>query len=353
MPERVAELYEKLADNFVKCKICAHCCVIAPGARGICRTRENRAGTLYSLIYGELTASAVDPIEKKPLFHFWPGSFSYSISSVGCNFRCPWCQNYGISQAEPGDVYTEPMDPQRVVEQAMTYGCRSISYTYNEPLIWHEYVRDTARLAKEKGILNVLVTNGYATNDAMNALAPYIDAANVDVKGFTEHFYKEYCRANLNCVLDATADMKKRGIHVETTLLIIPTLNDDPALIREMARWHLKELGPEVPLHFSRFHPCYKLTEIPATPTSTTALAREIALKEGIRYVYVGNVSGDTGENTYCPSCRSLVIERIGYHIGQWNLDQDNKCLQCGSQVDVVGEREKPSSSVLRRMMSI
>lgn len=351
MPERIAELYERLADDFVKCKICAHSCVIAPGARGICRTRENKAGKLYSLIYGELTASAVDPIEKKPLFHFWPGSFSFSISSVGCNFRCPWCQNYNISQAEPGDIYTEPMEPQRVVELAVRYGCRSISYTYNEPVIWHEYVLDTARLAKEKGILNVLVTNGYATRDAMDHLTGYIDAANVDVKGFTEHFYREYCKASLNCVLDATADMKRRGIHVETTMLLIPTLNDDPSLIREMVRWHLKELGSEVPLHFSGFHPCYKLTEVQSTPTGTMTLAREIALKEGIKYAYVGNVPGNEGENTFCPSCKSLVIERIGYQIGRWNLDRDNKCLRCGSKIDLVGEREKLSSA-FRKMLT-
>ena len=341
MPAKEATLYERLADESVKCKVCAHGCVIAPGARGFCRTRENRQGKLYSLTYGELTASAVDPIEKKPLFHFWPGSYSFSISSVGCNFRCPWCQNYGISQAETGDVYTEPMDPEKVVDLAKRHRCRSISYTYNEPVIWHEYVLDTARLARRKGLLNVLVTNGYASNDSVDALAPYVDAANIDVKGFTQQFYKEYCKANLQCVLDATTNLRKRGVHVETTMLLIPGLNDDPAVITDMVRWHVKELGPDVPLHFSRFYPCFKLADVSPTPVKTVTLARDIAVEEGAKYTYVGNIPGNTGENTYCPSCHSLVIERIGYSIGEWKLDKERKCAQCGTQIAIVGELEK------------
>lgn len=344
MPEKEASLYQALTDNFVKCSVCPHRCTIRPGGKGVCRTRVNKGGKLYTETYGEVTSTAVDPIEKKPLFHFWPGSYSFSISAVGCSFKCPWCQNYHISQVEPGDVFSDQLEPARAVELAKKYGCKSISYTYNEPIIWHEYVLDTARLAKKEGILNVLVTNGYITLEALNEIADFIDAANVDVKGFNEKFYREYCKAELKPVLDATEEMKKRGIHVETTTLIIPKLNDDPKEITELSRWHIGTLGPDTPLHFSRFYPAYKFSNVPPTPIETIAKAREVAINEGIRYVYVGNVPGDPSENTYCPFCKQLLIERYGYDISRWQLTDDNRCQKCKNPIPIVGTLERKRS---------
>lgn len=337
----------------MKCSVCPHRCTIKPGGKGVCKTRINRDGKLYTEIYGEVTSNAVDPIEKKPLFHFWPGSYSFSISAVGCSFKCPWCQNYHISQVEPGDVFSDQLEPARIVELAKKYGCKSISYTYNEPIIWHEYVLDTARLAKKEGILNVLVTNGYITPEALNQIADLIDAANVDVKGFNEKFYREYCKAELKPVLDAAEEMKRRGIHLETTTLIIPKLNDDPKEILELSRWHRMKLGADTPLHFSRFYPAYKFSNIPPTPTETITKAREIAINEGIRYVYLGNMPGDPSENTYCPTCKQLLIERYGYDITQWHLTDDNRCMKCGTIIPIIGTLERRPTRFSRLIFGI
>jgi len=348
LTEKEASLYTVLGNNYVKCSVCPHRCTIRPGGKGICKTRINKNGKLFTLIYGEVTSTAVDPIEKKPLFHFWPGSHSFSISAVGCSFKCPWCQNYHISQVEPGDVFADQLEPERIIELTKKYGCKSISYTYNEPIIWHEYVLDTARLARKEGVLNVLVTNGYITPEALNEVAGLIDAANVDVKGFNEAFYREYCKAELGPVLDATAEMKRRGIHVETTTLIIPKLNDDPKEIKELSEWHVEKLGPDTPLHLSRFYPAYQLSNVPPTPVETIVKARDTAVKEGIRYVYVGNVPGDAGENTYCPFCKQLLIERYGYDITQWHLTDDNHCQKCGKSIPIVGTFERRPSRFSR-----
>lgn len=325
---------------------------MGPDGKGICRTRVNKDGKLYTVIYGEITSTAVDPIEKKPLFHFWPGSYSFSISAVGCSFKCPWCQNYHISQVEPGDVFADQLEPEKIVELAKRYGCKSISYTYNEPIIWHEYVMDTAKLAKKEGILNILVTNGYITHEALTEITSLIDAANVDVKGFTEAFYREYCKAELKPVLDATEEMKRKGVHVETTTLIIPKLNDDPQQMTELSKWHVEKLGPDTPLHLSRFYPSHRFTHVPPTPVETIGKARDIAIKEGLRYVYVGNVPGDLGENTYCPSCKQLLIERFGYDISQWNLTDDNHCQKCGMSIPIVGTFERKYSRLSRSIFS-
>jgi len=352
LPEKEASLYEKLKDNFVKCSVCPHRCTIRPGGKGICKTRVNKDGKLYSAIYGEVTSTAVDPIEKKPLFHFWPGSYSFSISAVGCSFKCSWCQNYHISQVEPGDVFADQLEPEKIVELAKRYGCKSISYTYNEPIIWHEYVLDTAKLAKKEGVLNVLVTNGYITPEALSEIIGFIDAANIDVKGFTEAFYREYCKAELKPVLDATEEMKKKGVHVETTTLIIPKLNDDPQQMTELSRWHAEKLGPDTPLHLSRFYPAYRFTNVPPTPAETIAKARDIAIGQGLRYVYVGNVPGDPSENTYCPSCKQLLIQRFGYDISQWNLTDDNHCNKCMNPIPVVGTLERKPSRFSKSIFS-
>jgi pyruvate formate lyase activating enzyme len=352
LPEREASLYEALAHNFVRCSVCPHRCTIRPSAKGICGTRINRDGKLLTAIYGHVTSTAVDPIEKKPLFHFWPGSSSFSISTVGCSFKCPWCQNYHISQAEPGDVFANELEPEKIVELTEKYGCKSISYTYNEPTIWHEYVLDTARLAKREGILNVLVTNGYITPEALSEIAGFIDAANVDVKGFNEKFYRTYCKAELRPVLDAVEEMKRKGIHVETTTLIIPNLNDNPKEITELSKWHIEKLGLDTPIHFSRFYPTYKLNITPPTPTEIIARSRNIAANEGIRYVYVGNLPGDPGENTYCPFCKQLLVERQGYDISQWHVTEDNRCQKCRKPIPIVGTYERRPPRLSRLIIS-
>jgi len=339
--ERPALLWESIDGKNVKCSVCPRRCTIAPGRRGFCRVRENRDGALYTLVYGLLTALAVDPIEKKPLFNFWPGSTSLSISTVSCNFRCPWCQNWSISQASPEEVVTDEKKPEEIVRLARRYGCKSISYTYNEPTIWFEYVLETSRAAKEQGILNVLVTNGYITNEAIDALSPYVDAANVDVKGFTEEFYQKYCMSSLKDVLTATEHMHKRGMHIETTNLIIPKLNDDLDEIRKLCEWHRETLGRDTPLHFSRFYPQYKMTNLPPTPVETLISARKLAREAELNYVYIGNVPGEEGENTYCPTCGKVTVERIGFDISTWSLTRNNQCSQCGAKIAIIGTFER------------
>ena len=321
----------------MRCTICPHRCVIRPGRRGFCGTRENRDGILYTLIYGEVSASAVDPIEKKPLFHFEPGSLTFSISTVGCNFKCPWCQNYHISQVRPEEYRTIRMEPEDVVRLAKRYGCPSISITYNEPIIWLEFVEDVGKLAKREGLEVVLVTNGYITPEALDAIASLIDAANVDVKAFREEFYRKYCKGDLESVLQAVEAMKEKGIHVETTNLIIPGLNDSEEEIRDLCRWHYEHLGPDTPLHFSRFFPCYKMAYKEPTPPSTLKRAQEIAIEEGLRYVYVGNWPGNPGEHTYCPGCGQPVIKRMGFDIIDWHLDEQMRCTDCGTRIPIRG----------------
>ena len=338
MPAQKARFYESSPDGSVRCTLCPHRCLIKPGRRGFCNTRENRDGELYSLIYGELTAAAVDPVEKKPLFHFEPGSGTFSISSWGCNFHCPWCQNWHISQARPGDVATAQASPERIVEMAKRHNCPSISFTYNEPIIWMEFVVDVSEIAKKQGIKTVLVTNGYITPEALEQVYHLIDAANVDVKGFNEEFYRKYCGAELEAVLQAVEMMHEKGIHVETTNLIIPGLNDDMEEFRRMCRWHLDSLGPDVPLHVSRFFPQYKMTHLMPTPVETLAKAWKIAREEGLNYVYVGNLPGNEGEHTYCPNCGELVIKRYGFRIERWKLDDEMRCPKCGTKIPITGE---------------
>jgi pyruvate formate lyase activating enzyme len=336
-------MYEVLANNIVHCKLCPKGCHIPPTKTGFCRVRENDKGRLYTLIYGETTATSIDPVEKKPLFNFWPGSSSFSVSTISCNLTCVWCQNWTISQAKPGEIRTEEIKPERIVALAKEYGCRSIAYTYNEPFIWYEFVMDTAKIAHREGILNVIVTNGYVTLEALNEIAPLIDAANVDIKGFTEKFYRKYCSAELKPILEATRVMKEKGIHVETTNLIIPEINDDPKEIRELCRWQNENLGKETPIHFSRFYPQHKLTSTLETPVETLETARKIALEEGLHYVYVGNVHGHGGENTSCPNCKNLLVERKGFDITEWMITKDKTCPECGFKPNIIGEYEKRS----------
>jgi pyruvate formate lyase activating enzyme len=319
-------------------------CVIKPGERGFCGTKENQDGKIISLTYGKLSAIAVDPIEKKPLAHFYPGSLSLSVSSVGCSFTCPWCQNWHLSTGKPEDNNLRYMDPREVVQIAQRQECRSIAYTYNEPLINLNYVEDVSRLAKKKDIKNVLVTNGYISKKALGKMGDVIDAANVDWKAYNEQFYREHCSAELQSVLDTTEMIKQNGAHVEVTFLIIPEINDNPDETRQMARYLVDHLGSDTPLHLSRFWPQYKFSHIPPTPVETLLNARKIARNEGVQYVYVGNVRTEY-ENTVCPGCGKTVIERTGYNITSWNLDLYNRCKGCGASIPVVGQREERKTS--------
>ena len=329
-------------DGGLQCTICPHLCVLGEGGRGRCGTKERRGDKIMDLSYGRITALAFDPIEKKPLAHFHPGSVTLSISSVGCNFSCPWCQNYELSTASVDAVHTRHMEPEEVVGIALTQECDIISYTYNEPLINLNYVEDTARFAHESGLKNVLVTNGYTHIPSFAQVVDYIDAANVDWKSFNPEFYTRYCGGQLEKVLEATQFMHDHGVHVEITFLVIPQTNDSPSEAREMAKYIAENLGPDTPLHLSRFFPMYRFTHLPPTPVETLQRSREIAMEEGLRYVYIGNTRGGEGEDTLCPSCGSTVVARRGYAITGWKLDQENRCLNCGEPIPIVGGLHRP-----------
>lgn len=333
-----AYLYEPLEDKKVKCNLCSHRCVIKEGRRGKCSVRENQDGILHTLVYGKVIARHVDPIEKKPLFHFLPGTLSYSIATVGCNLRCRFCQNADIAQMptdHKGIIAGDEVTPEAVVTGAEKSGCRSISYTYTEPTVFFELAYDTAKIAHARGLRNVFVTNGYMTAEALEMINPYLDAANVDLKAFTDKYYKELCGARLKHVQETLRCMKALGIFVEVTTLIVPGLNDDPAELQELAGFIANDLGTETPWHISRFHPTYKLTDRPPTPVKTLTRAREIGLEAGLKYVYTGNVPGNTGENTFCPGCGQMVIERWGFQVGNLRI-KEGRCMRCGAEVDGV-----------------
>jgi len=336
---RPAAWYEPLEGGKVRCMLCPHRCVIPPGGKGICRVRKNEGGRLVTLIYGLVSSIAIDPIEKKPLYHFYPGAPILSISSFGCNFRCPWCQNWSISQTEPEHSYADQIDPNKVLQLMRRYKVPFLAFTYNEPIIWYEYVLDTAKLTKGEGMYNVLVTNGHINVDPLLELIPYIDAANVDVKAFSEETYRKIIGGKLDAVLQATEVMHERGVHVETTYLVIPGLNDGDEEFKQMLRWHLDSLGPETPLHISRFYPAYRLLDKPPTPIETLARLYRLAREAGLYYVYVGNVPGHEGEDTFCPSCGRSVIKRYGFEILDWKLTDENKCSYCGAEIRIRGHR--------------
>lgn len=332
-------LYERLDDRKVRCHLCNHQCVIKDGKRGICGVRENQDGILKTLVYGKLIAHHVDPIEKKPLYHVLPGTLSYSIATVGCNFKCRFCQNADIAQLpadRKGMIVGEPCTPEDVVTAATRSGCRSIAYTYTEPTVFFEFAHDTARLAHEQGLLNVFVTNGYMTSEALHMIKPYLDAANVDLKAFNDDFYKQQCSAKREYVMQTLQLMKSLGIFVEVTTLLIPGLNDDRKELEQLASFVVDSLGPDTPWHISRFHPTYKLTDRPPTPAESIHEARRIGLDAGLRYVYSGNLPGDDGENTRCYSCGHPLIERWGYRISK-NVIQDGKCPKCDATIDGIG----------------
>lgn len=330
-----AMFYEKVGDEKVRCGLCRFRCLISSGRRGICMVRENRAGTLYTLVYGKAVAEHVDPIEKKPLFHVLPGSRSYSIATVGCNFRCLHCQNYAISQSSAGVMAISGVDlaPADIVAKALATGCTSIAYTYTEPTIFYEYAYDTAVLARAAGLKNIFVTNGYITPEALAHIRPYLDAANIDLKGYSNRFYREVVHAMLHEVLESIVEYKRQGIWIELTTLVIPNWNDSDEDLRGIARFIAEKVGVEVPWHVTQFYPTYKLLDQPRTPVATLRRARQIGLDADLRYVYEGNVPGEGGESTYCPGCGELLIRRFGYAIDS-NLLQDGKCPKCAFVMD-------------------
>ncbi len=321
----------------IRCGLCGHHCIISEGKRGICGVRENRNGKLYSLVYQRLISQNADPIEKKPLYHFLPGSISFSIATVGCNFRCRHCQNWQISQYPHiynGDIAGENVTPSEVVSSALGSGARSIAYTYVEPTIFYEMARETAEIAHREGIKNIFVSNGYMDPAVTQDLAKVLDGINIDLKAFTDRFYKEICGARLQPVLDNIKLMHELGVWVEVTTLVIPGWNDSDAELREIARF-IKGVSPAIPWHVSAFYPTFKLTDSPPTPASTLMRARDIGLEEGLRFVYQGNIPGSGGENTNCPRCGTEIITRHGYAILKNRL-ADGKCPECGEIIEGV-----------------
>ncbi|NWF53318.1 MAG: AmmeMemoRadiSam system radical SAM enzyme [Syntrophaceae bacterium] len=331
-----AMLYEKLPKKRVKCNLCNHRCLIGEGKKGICAVRENRDGTLYSLVYRRLISRNVDPIEKKPMFHFAPGSRSFSIAAVGCNFRCDFCQNYEISQMprEKNQIAGQDVSPEEIVAGAKKTGCKTIAYTYTEPTIFFEYAYDIARRASKEGLKNVFVTNGYMTEEALRTLHPHLHGANVDLKAFREEFYQKRCGAKLEGVLKSLKVMRELGVWVEITTLIIPGLNDSEEELRDLARF-IASLGKEVPWHISRFHPMYKMLDRSPTSVKVLQRAQKIGTEAGLRYVYTGNVPGDPGEDTFCPQCGQLLVDRLGFQILEYQIE-GQRCPKCGFPVDGV-----------------
>ncbi|MEL4305175.1 AmmeMemoRadiSam system radical SAM enzyme [Methanococcoides sp. LMO-2] len=332
-----AMFYEKLDEGKVQCNLCNHRCKIAKGKTGICGVRENRDGTLYSLIYNTVSSEAVDPIEKKPLFHFNPGSKAYSLGTIGCNFRCKHCQNWTISQVKLDEAMSVEITPEEAVSRALATGCRSIAWTYNEPTIWYEYTYDSAKLAKEAGLDTVYVTNGFITPEALKHISPYLDAFRVDIKAFTEDFYRKVASARLAPVLESAKLAKELGMHVEVINLIIPTLNDSEDELRQLSTWVYENLGADTPIHFTRFQPHYKMKHLPPTPVETIEMAHDIAKDVGLKYVYVGNVFGHKYESTYCPSCGELLIGRGIFDVNEYNITSENKCRNCGEPINIYG----------------
>lgn len=331
-----AMLYEKLDDNLVHCYLCNHHCKIADGKFGFCGVRKNIGGKLNTLVYGEVIASHVDPIEKKPLYHFLPGSSSYSIATVGCNFRCGFCQNWQISQAskQKNGLGGYELKPEEVVREAKKYKCRSISYTYTEPTIFFEYAYDTAKLAKKEGFYNNFVTNGFMTKEAIKTIRPYLDAANVDLKFFKESSYKEICKGKLQPVLDSIRLMNELGIWVEVTTLVMPALNDSDEELAGIADF-IAGVNKSIPWHLSAFHPDYKYTDYAPTPVGTLKNAYRIGKDKGLEFVYLGNVQEET--DTICPGCGSVLIKRAYFSVGQNNI-KSGKCPKCSTVIPGVWE---------------
>jgi pyruvate formate lyase activating enzyme len=325
-------LYYTSAGAKVRCDLCPRLCAIADGERGECGVRENRAGVLYSMVYGRAVAVHTDPIEKKPFYHFLPGTQAFSLATAGCNLHCLYCQNWEISQRRPEELESTDLPPAQVVASARQYACPIVAYTYTEPTVYYEYMLDTARLARDQSLRSVVVSAGYINPEPLHELCQAVDAIKIDFKGFNEGFYQRICSGTLHPVLETMKTIHGAGVHLEIVTLVVPTLNDDVEGLRGLCRWIVAELGPDVPAHFSRFHPLYKLTDLPMTPVETLEQARDIALEEGIHYAYVGNVPGHAGDNTYCHHCGKMIILRQGYTIME-NHIVNGRCEFCGQPI--------------------
>ena len=330
-----AMFYKQLENSQVRCDLCPHYCKLEDGEIGICGVRQNRDGQLYSLVYGRTIAAHVDPIEKKPLFHVAPGSLSFSMATVGCNFKCIFCQNSDISQVsgvKEVNRFGQELQPEQIVRLAKSKKCKSIAYTYTEPTIFYEYAYDTCKIAKKEGLLNVFISNGYINETPLREISPYLDAANIDLKSFRDPFYRELIGGKLKPVLETLKLMKKLDIWVEVTTLIIPGNNDSDEELRDIARFISSDLGPETPWHISRFYPQYHMTDGVATDAKHLQHAWDIGKEAGLRYVYVGNLPGDRAESTYCYSCGARLIEREGYRV-LINRIADYRCPDCGAEI--------------------
>jgi len=327
-----ARYYEKLPDREVECRLCPRKCRLGDKERGYCGVRENIGGIYYTLVYGKVCSLNVDPVEKKPFFHVLPGTTALSLAAAGCNVNCKFCQNWEISQVRPEQVDHFDLPPERAAAQAIEAGCPSIAYTYTEPTVFFEYMYDTAVRAKRRGVRNLVVTGGHINPEPLADLLAVVDAVKVDLKGFTQEFYTEYVRGELQPVLETIRAVAKSTAWLEIVYLVIPTLNDRMGLIREMAKWVRNEVGDQVPVHFSRFQPMYLVKNLPPTPVSTLEAARETALEEGLRFVYVGNVPGHEGENTFCPKCGKVVVQRVGFRIEAIRL-KAGRCDTCGTSI--------------------
>ena len=327
-----ARYYEKLAYRKIRCKLCPRECVIDDRERGYCGVRENRGGTYYSLVYSRPCALHADPIEKKPLFHFHPGSLAFSIATAGCNLNCKFCQNWQISQVRPEEVRAIYLTPEKTARSAKKSKCLSVAYTYSEPIIFYEYMYDTAVAAQKIGIKNVVVTAGYISKDPLIELCKCVDAIKVDLKSFSESYYKDIVNGELKPVLDSLITIRKQNVWTEIVYLVVPTLNDSEQEFRKLCQWIKEYLGTDVPVHFTRFHPQYLLKNLPPTPLNTLDMAKSIADSEGLHYVYIGNVPGHEAENTFCPKCGQIVLERTGYYIKSNNI-MHNKCRYCQTEI--------------------
>ncbi|TET37182.1 MAG: AmmeMemoRadiSam system radical SAM enzyme [Planctomycetota bacterium] len=328
--------WRSLGDGRIKCDLCPVRCVLWPGRRGACKVRVNLDGKLYSLVHSRIAGLGVDPIEKKPLFHVVPGSGAYSIATVGCNLGCIFCQNWEISQADPVEFHSDPrrrlvQSPEEVVASAKRSGCTSIAFTYTEPTIFYEYMLETAKLAKAEGLKTLWITCGYINPEPLRELVPYLDAANVDLKGFSEKFYQTYCGGTLAPVLETLKTLRKMGVWVEVTNLVVPGANDSDEMLQKLCEWVRDNLGDETPVHFSRYHPDYKLRR-PATPAKTLKRAKGIAKETGLKHIYIGNYWVPDGETTFCPKCEREIIVRVGYSIRANNI-RDGKCPSCETEI--------------------
>jgi pyruvate formate lyase activating enzyme len=327
--------------TYVQCNLCPHRCIIADGERGTCRVRENRGGRLYSMVYGNPCAVHVDPIEKKPFYHFLPTAAAFSLATAGCNLRCLYCQNWSISQVAPEQTQNADLPPEDVVRYARQYQAPVIAYTYSEPIVFYEYMLATARLVRDAGLYNVVISAGFINPEPLQELCQVVDAIKIDLKGYDEDFYRDVCEGELGPVLDAIRTIYESGIHLEIVNLVVPTLNDSLDQLQALAQWIAQDLSPNVPLHFSRFQPQYKLTNLPPTPVETLERAREVALSAGVRFAYIGNVPGHPANNTFCPACGEIIIARQGFSVQAYHV-QDGMCAYCGELISGVWWPEEP-----------